>query len=174
VSASIRTSSGDDREVRERVRQRALRLLARREHSVEELTKKLVERVEAEEPLVRAVIAELEGRDLVSDERFADAYVRDALRLKPKARRLLVRELVERGVSGVTAARVVDTVFAEDEVDDEVLALRVARAYAPRVSGSRSEAAWRRLAGHMQRRGFSNELIYEVCAEVVPGSEIDG
>lgn len=167
------SSQPDDSKMREQVRHRALRLLARREHGVEELVGKLTERIEAEESIVRAVVTELEDRDLVSDERFADAHVRDALRLRPKAKRLLVRELGDRGVSVTTAARIVDAVFEEEEVDDESIAFRVARAYVPRLSGAAREAAWRRLSGHMQRRGFANELIYEVCAAVVPGSETE-
>lgn len=165
------SSTSDDPKIGEEIRKRALRLLARREHGVEELVQKLTERIDVEESQVRAVVAELDDRDLVSDERFAGAHVRDALRLRPKAKRLLVRELADRGVSVKTAARAVDAVFDEEDVDDESLAFRVARAYAPRVSGSSSEEAWRRLSGHMQRRGFANELIYEVCAAVVPGPE---
>ena len=46
---------------------------------------------------------------------------------------------------------------------------RIAEAYLPRIAGRAAEARWRRLAGHLQRRGFDNARIYEICAELLPG-----
>ncbi|MFN2383295.1 MAG: regulatory protein RecX, partial [Gemmatimonadota bacterium] len=72
-----------DREQYAALEARALRLLARREHSVRELETKLRARAGAPaEPaggpdLVRAVITDLAARELVSDARFAAAWARD-------------------------------------------------------------------------------------------------
>ena len=67
------------------------------------------------------------------------------------------------------AGRSVDAAFADEEVDDAILARRIAEAYLPRIAGRATEARWRRLAGHLQRRGFDNARIYEICAELLPG-----
>jgi regulatory protein len=160
-----------DPEARDRAKECALRLLARREHGVKELGEKLLRKAGTDPEDVRAVIQELADRDLVSDRRYAEAFARDAIRLRPRARRLLVGELVGRGVPAPLAGRAVDGVFVEEEVDDDVLARRLAESYLPRIEGRPDEARWRRLAGYLQRRGYDNERIFHVCAAVLP--EVD-
>lgn len=160
-----------DPQARDRVKDRALRLLARREHGVKELGEKLLRKAGTDPEDVRAVIQELADRDLVSDRRYAEAFARDAIRLRPRARRLLVGELVGRGVPAPLAGRAVDGVFAEEEVDDDVLARRLAESYLPRIEGRPDDARWRRLAGYLQRRGYDNDRIFHVCAAVLP--EVD-
>jgi len=161
-------TDGFDPAARDRLKARALRLLARREHAVKELAEKLQRKAGNDPDDVRAVVQELADRELVSDRRYAEAVARDAVRLKPRARRLLVGELVERGVAAPVAGRAVDAVFAEEETDDDALARRAAESYLPRLEGRPADARWRRLAGHLQRRGFSNERIYQVCAALLP------
>lgn len=160
-----------DPAARERVKARALRLLARREHGVRELGEKLLKKAGTDPDDVRAVVQELVDEGLLSDARYAEAVARDAVRLRPRARRQLVGELVGRGVPAPLAARSVDAAFADEEVDDDVLARRLAESYLPRIAGRPADARWRRLAGYLQRRGFDNERIYAVCAAVLP--EID-
>lgn len=162
-----------DPETRERVEARALDLLARREHSVKELGEKLARRMEAPPEVVREVVEELAGKGLVSDERYAAAWARDAVRLKPRAERKVVAELVESGVPARVAARAVADAFAEEEVDDRSLAIGLAEGYRGRLEGKPPEAQWRRLAGYLQRRGFGNALIYDVCEEMLPDAETE-
>ncbi len=166
-----RSEREPDPEVRERVRKRALGLLARREHTVRELGEKLTSRGEADEEVVRVVVEELARKDLVSDARYARAYALDAVRMKPRARRRIVGELVERGVPAANAARAVDLAFDEEEVDDAALARRLAEAYLPRVADHDDGTRWRRVATYLQRRGFENTLIYDVCREILPEPE---
>ena len=160
-----------DPEALERIGERALRLLARREHGVKELGDKLMRRAGTHPGDVREVVQQLADRELVSDRRYAEAFARDAVRLKPRARRLVVGELVARGVPAPLAGRSVDAVFAEEQLDDAALARRLAEAYLPRIAGRSDAARWRRLAGYLQRRGYDNERIYEVCAALLP--EVD-
>lgn len=54
----------------------ALGFLARREHSQQELTEKLLDRAGEHAALVEEVVALLSRERLVSDERFAEAYIR--------------------------------------------------------------------------------------------------
>ena len=78
---------------------RALRCLAQREHSRAELARKLGSLGEADE--VKAELDRLTELGLLSDARFADAYVRaKAARFGASRLRL---ELSRRGVSGVRA-----------------------------------------------------------------------
>lgn len=163
----------DDREALESVKKRALDLLARREHGVKELEVKLLGRLDEEPELVRRAVEELAGKDLVSDRRFAAAFARDAIRLKPRAERRIVSELVERRVPATVASRAVAEAFAEEEVDDRDLARGLAERYLPKVEGLESEAAWRRLGRYLTGRGFSASLAYDLCEELLPGDAGD-
>ncbi|MGH7571722.1 MAG: regulatory protein RecX [Gemmatimonadota bacterium] len=163
-----RSEPEPDLEARERVRKRALRLLSGREHTVRELGEKLRAKGEADEEVVRTVVEELARKDLVSDARFARAFALDAVRMKPRARRRIVSQLVERGVPAAAAGHAVDAAFDEEEVDDRALARRIAKAQLPRVADASDETRWRRVATHLQRRGFDNTLIYDVCREILP------
>jgi regulatory protein len=166
-----RSEREPDPEAVERVRKRALGLLARREHTVRELGEKLRSKGETEEEVVRAVVEELARKDLVSDARYARAYALDAVRMKPRARRRIVDELVDRGVPAANAGRAVDQAFGEESVDDPALARRLAQGYLPRVADHDDETRWRRVATYLQRRGFANTLIYDVCREILPEPE---
>ena len=149
------------------LRERALGLLARREHGVRELEGKLIAKGTDRE-LVRAVIEELASRDLVSDERYAAAYARESIRRRPRAERRLVAELVERRVPAATAARAVEAAFAEGGVDDRALVLRLAKARAARLGDLPPEARWGRLGRFLQSRGFAPALVAEACAQALP------
>lgn len=148
-----------------------MRLLARREHTVKELGHKLTRGADVDASVVRSVIDELARKELVSDLRYASAYALDAVRLNPRARRQVVSELVDKGVPARTAAQAVDEVFCDESVDDGDLARRVAERYLPRLRDKPDAARWRRLAGYLQRRGFDNMLIYDVCRELLPEPE---
>ena len=152
------------------VRDRALGLLARREHGVRELETKLVAKG-AEAALVRAVIEELADKGLLSDERYAAAYARHAIRNRPKPERRIVAELVERRVPAAVAARAVRETFVEDDVDDAALARRIARKRLARLGAGAASARLRRLGRYLQARGFSPGLVAEVCSEALP--EVD-
>jgi SOS response regulatory protein OraA/RecX len=165
----------DKNEIRDRVRRRALALLARREHTILELEQKLDRRLDVADGVVPSVVQELADRNLVSNERYADAFVRDAVRMKPRSARRLERELLERGVSSRVARAAVQAVFDDLDVDDGRLAAAVADAYHARVADAPPATQWRRISGHLQRRGFANALIYDTCAALVPepASEVE-
>ena len=60
------------------IRIKAMDLLARREHSVKELLRKLCERYEETE-LIADVVRQLSEDNLVSDSRFAEMYIRSRI-----------------------------------------------------------------------------------------------
>lgn len=160
-----------DPATRDALKAKALDLLARREHSVKELGEKLSRRPGADPDTVREVVQELAARELVSDDRYAAAWARDAVRLDPRAERLVVTELVEKGVPAALAARAVRGAFEEEGVDDRSLARSLAEKRLGRLEGLDHAARWRRLAGYLQRRGFDNALVYDVCSEVLPEAD---
>lgn len=84
---------------------RALKLLAMREHSVKELKNKLVSKGYGKEEIEDAVQM-LIGEGSLSDKRFAYAFVCSRLRRNPEGKAILCMRLKEKGVPSDIAASV--------------------------------------------------------------------
>jgi regulatory protein len=141
--------------------QRALRCLAQREHSRVELARKLAELGCVED--IDAELDRLVALGLLSDLRFADAYVRSRA-----ARFGVVRlrgELARRGV----AAELIGTALQGCGPDSELERARNIRSrkFATFPQDARE---WARQARFLQGRGFSAEIIRSVLKEQ-PGDE---
>jgi regulatory protein len=106
----------------------AVRLLSRREHSIEELRRKLATKGYAEDGIA-TVLEKLAAKKQVSDERFVSSYVHHHARRGQGP----VRIRAELRQQGVTDSQI------EQEVSD-------------------GETDWARLAGEVRRRKFGAEL----------------
>lgn len=150
-----------------RARDAALRLLAQRARSVTELRRRL-ERKDIPAPVVDQTLAWLDDRGYLDDRAFAEAFVRDRLRLRPRGRAGLIQELRRKGVDEGTAEAATDGVMAAEAVHESELALDTARVWARKNvrvlreaagGGEARERARRRLYGHLARRGFAPASI---------------
>lgn len=142
------------------LRERALRLLARREHSRAQLEQKLGRDLPADgEPGdsgLSALLDELEQRGLLSDERFAKARTASRGQRLGKAR--LTHELRTQGVDD----EIIASALAElDESGDE---LSRARAVWQKKFGALPESreAWAKQARFLHSRGFGADIIRQV------------
>ena len=130
----------------------ALKLLARRELSVEGLRARLRDREYPEEDISAAIERLLEAGSL-NDARVARAYARTAVTVKGRGRLRVIRELNALGIDRATAAEAVAEVFGD--VDERSL---IARAIQKKLRGrpKPKDAAERaRLYQHLMRQGFS-------------------
>jgi regulatory protein len=80
---------------------RAVRLLAARDHSCAELRRKLLAKGADDEALLERVLDGLEARDYLNDQRFAEHYVASRRR-KGFGPNRIGMELRERGIAGET------------------------------------------------------------------------
>jgi regulatory protein len=134
---------------------RAMHLLAQREHSVSELTGKLRSKgIDAD--LAALVVDDLRGRGLQSDARFTESFVHSRVGRAQGPIRIR-EELRQRGIA--------------DDLADEMLTesgeywLELARATREKKFGEAPPAdrdAWGRQARFLARRGFPSDLIYRV------------
>ena len=130
------------------LRSRALRYLARREHSRDELARKLAPYAESPE-ILEGLLRELESKKQLSNERFAEARTRQLARKYGAAR--IRHDLNSKGVSKETTESTVA------ELDDVAKAKEIlARKYGAPAT-SREERAKR--ARFLQSRGFSYEVV---------------
>jgi len=127
----------------------ALRLLARREHAVGELQQKLIGRGYASDD-VASTLQHLQEQNLLSDQRFTEAYVHYRVQ-RGDGPLKLHRELELRGVS----AEMIEQEFAR--VDwSAALQQYWQRRYSTAAKDYRE---WTRQARHLQSRGFGSDLI---------------
>ena len=132
---------------------RALRYLARREHSRAELTRKLAPHAESPQAL-EAVLDELAQRKQVSDERYAETRAHWLSRKYGAAK--IRQDLKAHGV----ADAVIERVSAEGDLD-RAKAILVRKYREPATT--REEKAKR--ARFLQSRGFSYDVIHRLFSE---------
>ena len=134
------------------LRARALRLLARREHSRAELARKLAPRVESKEAL-DSLLDQLEQKKQLSDERFAAERARMLSRKYGAAR--IRQDLKARGVD----REMIDRISSEGELERASAILN--RKYRE-PAATREERAKR--GRFLQSRGFSSEIIFKLLS----------
>ena len=140
---------------RTELREAALRLLARREHSHVELSQKLSRRGWPE-PEVGSVIDELAAENLQSDERFAESYARSRAAKHYGPVRIRA-ELGERGIDRALADRAIR------ELEANWFALAAdwyERRYGTGPAEDIKEKSRRQQA--LARRGFTHEHVREL------------
>jgi len=142
---------------RQLVFQRAAKLLAAKQRSVEELRERLMAGRGATKPIVEEVIARLRDYGYLDDAKFAQSFASLRLRERPLGRRRLERDLWLKKVNKQTASTALDEVFAatpEEELVERAIAKRIRLRGKP---SSREEA--KKLFDHLLRQGFGFELV---------------
>ena len=132
---------------REELKARALRFLVRREHSRDELARKLARYAESNE-ILEGVLRELESKKQLSNERFAE--VRANLLSRKYGAAKIRHDLKQKGVD----AALVERVSRQGELERARSILQRKYREAP---ATREELAKR--ARFLQGRGFSYETI---------------
>lgn len=147
------------------LRQKAVALLARREHTRAELVRKLAPHGTKDE--IDAVIATLQSANLQSDARFADAYLRSQARRLGPAR--LRQTLKQKGVDA-------DTVSSQMSAADLPDELQQARDIWARKFGTAPADAkeWGKQARFLQARGFSSGVIRQLLKAPHTAPDITG
>ncbi len=138
----------------------AVRLLARRPYSTSEIRRKLASKQIAP-PVIDDVLARLERLGYVDDWAFAQYWVENRERFRPRGPRALRYELREKGIS----QRIIDSVL--QDVDDAALARRAAEKRLRRLRGT-TRREWReKLGAYLVRRGFDYHLVRDVTDQMI-------
>ena len=139
---------------------RALRLLSGREHSRAELERKLASH-EEEPGQLRQVLDELQAKDFISDQRFAESVIHRRAGKLGAAR--IKQELQSKGVDGEWVSQAVSQLKTTE--------LARAREVWHRKFGTPPQDASERgkQMRFMAARGFSGEVIHRVLAGASDG-----
>lgn len=128
---------------------KALSMLDMRRRSTKEL-RDYLRRKEFEPQVIQSVVDRLTRADLLNDEEFARAWVRDRLLLKPKSKRTLSAELFAKGI----ASEVAGQVLSELDSDDELSALKYSLDRKLRQSKYASRENNNKLIAALAREGY--------------------
>ena len=154
-----------------RARDAALSLLSARARARGELADRL-RRKGFTDAAVDYALAEMDRLGFIDDRAFAESWVRDRLKLRPRGTQALVHELGRKRVSADVARGAIARVMAASNVDDDALCLDAAKKWAeshPPRAGEDDVRRGRRLAAFLARRGYYASAIRSAVAAALDG-----
>lgn len=140
------------------LRDTALNILSRREHSKHELKQKLYKKYPEEQAHIEALLEQLETENMQSDHRFAASFLRNRL-IKRHGKNRIIREMKQKGIPQES----IDYAFqSEPEIDWFELAkeLKLAK-FGSNIATDYKEKA--KQLRYLQYRGFNfDEMNYAI------------
>lgn len=149
-----------------KVRHRALLLLDHRARSRHELRERLVSlELVPDNSIVDEVLDDLTRSKLIDDATFAEEWVRVRHERRGKSRRVLDKELRDKGVAQSLRQAALEQV---DDEDEEAVARRLAEKKARSIKNIPEDYAdrdkmLRRILGVLARRGFSQSMSMRIA-----------
>jgi regulatory protein len=107
------------------------------------------------EMLFNSVLKKLKKYKYIDDEKYARSFVSSRLRNRPRGKRILISELISKGVSKDIALRV-----CEEEVGEEYKVLK--DTFQKRFKGKTFNIDNKKMVGYLLRKGFSWDLIMQL------------
>lgn len=137
------------------LREQAMDYLSRREHSLHELTQKLIRKGYSESEVVK-VVQQLNNENLQSDERFAESYIQNRIRAGYGPLRIK-KELQQRGISD----DIVSDYLTNDEGFWESELMRV---WQKKFQGAKpqSQKEFAKQARFLMQRGYFAQAINQL------------
>ncbi|MCX7921808.1 MAG: recombination regulator RecX [Clostridia bacterium] len=108
-----------------------------------------------------SVVEELKAIGYINDELYAQKYIFDRSKLKPKAKKLIKLELVSKGIGEDIA----DNVLGNWEVDEETVAESLVKRKFGKYNFN-DEKIIRKVYAFLQHRGFDYEIINLVVKNI--------
>jgi len=136
---------------------RALYFLGHRQRSEAEVRKKLQEK-EFHDDVIDRVLEKLRRNNLISDARFAEAWVENRSLHRPRGARMLQQELRQKGIAKETITAVLPG--QEDELANAVSALqKILQSKERAWENLEEKEKYQKAIQYLMRRGFN----YSVC-----------
>ncbi len=144
------------------IKDKALKLLSRREHSRLELRQKLLRR-DFNFSEIEPVLDELAEKGYIDDERFAEEWIHSRKNSKPRGRFLLRAELKEKGVSSEIIDDKLNSMISRSE--EEEMAVELARKWLRGKDRDQINIE-NKLSRYLYRKGFSRDIIRDVISNL--------
>ncbi len=159
-----RSQATDDNDKQlSRAKNAAYRLLTIRPRSSAEVKKKLKDKG-FDNSVADAVLAELTRLEYVNDRHFAHQWAAARVRLQGFGRHRIERELRQKGIGRDILAEALDSVVSEDT--ERKTAQEVAHKKLKTLQSVDRETRRRRLAGFLERKGYSYDVIRAILTDM--------
>jgi len=134
---------------KDKLKRRAINILAYRMRTVKEMSDKLFEKCD-DEDLINEVLFELCQKKLLDDLNYATLYIEDSINLKNKGRFRIQSELAAKGID----KKVIEQAFTASEVDEYSALLGYIESHT-RGKTFESYNDVEKLKAHLYRKGYS-------------------
>ncbi len=161
----------DAEKARARTLQRAVKLLAAKPRSIEELRERLLEKHWTDEDAADYALAKLKEYGYLDDERFALGFASYRVRQKPVGRQRLARDLQTRKISKETAEAALELVYQETP-EEELIQRAIEKRIRLRGQPTTRQET-KSLYDHLLRLGFSYDLIIRKVREASAAADVD-
>ena len=138
----------------------ALKFLSYRMRSEKEVRDKLKKK-EFAQSLIDEVIKDLKRVNLIDDNEFASAFVRDRISNNPRGKILLKQELWKKGIKKEIIEKALKEYF-KDKDEELTLAKELLQKRKKRYESLDENVAKRRIMSFLLRRGFSYDIVKQV------------
>ena len=108
--------------------------------------------------IIDQVIERFSELGYLDDADFARRWIQTREQLAPRGTRLLKQELRQKGID----ADLADEALADADLDELETATRIAERRLPKMTGLDRDTQRRRLAGYLERRGFSHDIVRQI------------
>ncbi|MBQ4551705.1 MAG: regulatory protein RecX [Clostridia bacterium] len=146
---------------------KAVKLLAMRDHSEGELRDKLYQ-AGYPDAVIDKVIEKLTLMELVDDEHFAEKWAQS--RAHKHGRRRIEQELTHKGVDREVARRAVGNLTDEDQLQD---AIRLVGKFLSRTHGDMDRSLYQRTLAMLARHGYDADIARKALMSIARGADAE-
>ncbi len=148
--------------------QRALNYLSYRPRTEQEVRRNL-QKKDISEEIIEQTLERLRKNSLVNDLDFVKFWVEDRVTFRPRGKRAMRYELIKKGID----RKVIDQAFSEITINEEKMALQLARKQAGKYASDTEFDFRRKMSAYLGRRGFSYEDIRSVIEIILKETQLD-
>jgi regulatory protein len=149
------------------IKQRAFRLLGRRQHSVKELKDKLWNK-DYDKKLIDEVIMKLIESNYLDDKEFANVFAEEKLKTKKWSERRLKSELIKKGIKSNLISEVLNSKISNSENFENALAVGKKKYESLKNRNLEPKELKNKRSTFLLSRGFDYETIKEVNEKIDP------
>lgn len=154
------------------IKQRALRYLGRRAHSISELRVKLLQK-NYEIDLINEVIEYLKNKNYLDDHEFARQFSKDKLLQKKWSKKKLSSALIKNGITPAVIDEVLNENYSEgNEYENALIAGRKKLKSLKAKLNDKNEIK-NKLNAFLSFRGYSYDITKEVCDKIIGEEEFE-
>lgn len=139
-----------------------LKFRSRTEKEIHQYLQKKIINTDFSQKDIDQVIKKLKQQELINDDKFIDLYVKNRLSLRPKAKKILIQELKNKGIK----EELIYKYFEKNPINEEELAKKILKKRLNRFVALQPKKAREKAYRFLLSRGFSYEVAKKTIEEL--------